>query len=69
LTALVLYLHGSYHNALAIFLIPAILCLVTLAIARIEYPRPQELEQNEPKPLASKGFSRAYRPSFPDSAE
>ncbi|MGH9573216.1 MAG: MFS transporter [Candidatus Acidiferrales bacterium] len=60
LTALVLYLHGMYHKAFAILLIPAILCLVTLAIARIEYPRPQELEQNEPKPLASKGFSRAY---------
>lgn len=36
---------GGYHNAFAIFLIPALLCLTTVAIARWLYPRPHELEK------------------------
>jgi MFS family permease len=58
--ALVLYLHGGYHKAFAILLIPALLCLVTLTVARILYPRPHELEEREPVVLKTKGFSKAY---------
>lgn len=43
-TALVLYLNGGYHLAFAVLLIPALLCLGTLVVARVLYPRPHELE-------------------------
>lgn len=58
--ALVLYLHGGYHKAFAILLIPALLCLATLTVARILYPRPHELENRAPVVLKTKGFSKAY---------
>lgn len=58
--ALVLYLHGGYHKAFAILLIPALLCLATLTAARIFYPRPHELEKKSPVILKTKGFSKAY---------
>jgi predicted MFS family arabinose efflux permease len=58
--ALVLYLHGGYHKAFAILLIPALLCLATVVVARIFYPRPHELEKREPVALKTKGFSKAY---------
>src|SRR6202167_2254180 len=35
LTALVLYLHGGYHEAFAALLIPAVLSLASLTVARI----------------------------------
>jgi predicted MFS family arabinose efflux permease len=58
--ALVLYLHGGYHKAFAILLIPALLCLGAVTVARIFYPRPHELEKREPVILRTKGFSKAY---------
>jgi len=60
LMALVLYRHGGYHEAFALLLIPALLCLGTVAIARTLYPRPHELETREPVKLQPKGFSKAY---------
>jgi predicted MFS family arabinose efflux permease len=60
ITALVLYLHGTYHRAFAVLLVPAALCLITLAFARVAYPRPQELEQRTPHFLQAKRFSQAY---------
>jgi predicted MFS family arabinose efflux permease len=60
ITAFVLYLGGSYHYAFAALLVPAVLCLITLTIARAAYPRPQELEQRTPQPLRTSGFSNAY---------
>jgi len=60
ITALVLYLHGGYHRAFAVLLITAILSLASLAIARIVYPRPHELEERKPVVLKTKGFSKAY---------
>src|SRR4029077_9561161 len=42
--ALILYLRGSYRQAFAALLIPAVLWLVILTIARVAYPRPHELE-------------------------
>jgi MFS family permease len=60
LTALVLYLRGGYHHAFALLLIPALLCLAVLALARVLYPRPHELEERTPKALETHGFSRTY---------
>lgn len=59
--ALVLYLHGGYHKAFALLLIPALLCLGAVTVARILYPRPHELEKRMPVVLKTKGFSKAYR--------
>jgi MFS family permease len=60
ITALILYLHGGYHAAFAALLITALLSLASLAIARIAYPSPHELEERQPTMLQTKGFSRAY---------
>ncbi len=59
IVALVLYLKGSYRIGFAILLIPALLALVTLLIARFLYPRPHDLEIKLPN-LKPKGFSRSY---------
>lgn len=58
--ALVLYSHGGYHKAFAILLVPALLCLGAVTVARILYPRPHELEKREPTILKTKGFSKSY---------
>ena len=60
ITALILYRHGGYRHAFGVLLISALLCLITLAIARIRYPRPHELEERSPQALQAKGFSKAY---------
>jgi MFS family permease len=60
LMALVLYFHGGYHKAFALLLIPALLCLGAVTVARILYPRPHELEKREPVILKTKGFSKSY---------
>lgn len=60
ITALVLYLHGTYHLAFAILLVPAALCLAILMFARLAYPRPQELEERSAQILQPKGFSKTY---------
>jgi MFS family permease len=58
--ALILYFHGGYHKAFAILLIPALLCLSAVTIARIFYPRPHDLEIRKPTVLQAKGFSKSY---------
>jgi len=58
--ALVLYFHGGYHKAFALLLVPALLCLTTVFVARIFYPRPHELEERVPMILKTKGFSKSY---------
>lgn len=60
ITALILYLHGGYHQAFALLLVTALLSLAALAVARFFYPRPHELEERAPVALRAKGFSRAY---------
>lgn len=60
LVALILYLKGGYQTSFAILLVPALLCLSTLTVARFLYPRPQRLEKEKPRTLQTKGFSRAY---------
>jgi MFS family permease len=58
--ALILYFHGGYHKAFAILLIPALLCLTAVTVARIFYPRPHELEIRKPTVFQAKGFSKSY---------
>ncbi len=59
-TALVLYLNGGYHLAFAVLLIPALLCLGTLVVARVLYPRPHELEERPAELPQARGFSESY---------
>ncbi len=62
LAAWMLHRHGgNYHPAFAVLLIPALLCLGTLGVARVTYPRPQELERRPATPLRMKSiFSLTY---------
>lgn len=60
IVALVLFLKGGYREGYAVLLVSALLCLGTVVVARLLYPRPQELETKEPIPLQAGGFSGAY---------
>ncbi len=60
IVALVLYLKGGYRYGFAVLLLSAILCLGTLVVARILYPRPHELDSKSADLLESKGFPSAY---------
>src|SRR5229473_2952653 len=60
IVALVLYLKGGYRYGFAVLLLSALLCLSTLVVARLLYPRPHELEGRPAHSLQTKGFSRAY---------
>lgn len=44
IAASVLFLHGGYRHAFAWLLLPALAALATLAVARMKYPQPQELD-------------------------
>jgi len=60
IVALVLYLNGGYRYGFAVLLVPALLCLATLVVARISHPRPHEMEK-EPADLSeAKGFPKAF---------
>jgi predicted MFS family arabinose efflux permease len=58
--ALVLYLHGTYQHAFAVLLGSALLCLGTLVVARIFYPRPHELETKSESGFEERAFPAAY---------
>jgi MFS family permease len=60
IVALVLYLHGGYRHGFAVLLVSAVLCLGTLAIARILCPHSHELEERAARPLQARGFSNSY---------
>ncbi len=53
LVALILASRGSYHEAFAVLLVPALINLAFVAIARLLYPRPQDLESSPPEIGAS----------------
>ncbi len=57
--ALVLYFKQDYRPAFAVLLIPAILALSVLCLARFLYPRPHDLEIAVPK-IEPKGFSKVF---------
>jgi MFS family permease len=55
----VLYLKGGYRTSFAILLIPALLALVVLVVARALYPRPRDLEVASGE-LRTKGFPGVF---------
>jgi predicted MFS family arabinose efflux permease len=58
--ALVLYLNGGFRTGFGLLLIPALLCLAILVAARLQHPRPHELEQGEEHTFATTKLTRAY---------
>lgn len=48
LVAFILGRKGSYHEAFAVLLVPALINLIFVATARLLYPRPQDLESSPP---------------------
>lgn len=60
IVAWVLFLKGSYKDGYAILLVSALLCLSILVVARILFPKPQDLDKQEAIGLRRKGFSNAY---------
>ena len=59
IVALVMYFKGSYQESFAILLIPALLALTTLAIARWHYPHPHELEAQQDR-LETQGMNATF---------
>jgi len=59
IVAAVLYIKGGYKTSFGILLIPAILALSVLLVARHLYPRPRDLEP-EAVPVEIKGFPRVF---------
>src|SRR5438874_11388481 len=60
IVALVLYLKGGYRYGFAVLLIPALLCLATLVVARVSHPRPHEMEREPADYSEAKGFPKAF---------
>jgi predicted MFS family arabinose efflux permease len=59
LVAAVLANRGAYHEAFAILLIPALINLILVGLARLLYPRPQDLETSAAK-LSAEGLPRIF---------
>jgi len=59
ITAWVLYRRGSYHDAFAVLLISALLCLTVLLVARLQYHRPEQFDKKVQSP-SSRGFQKTY---------
>ena len=55
----VLYLNGSYRTGFAVLLLPALLALSVLVVARFLYPRPRDLEAILPA-VETKGYPRRF---------
>jgi MFS family permease len=52
--------HGSYRHGFAIFFVSAVLCLATVTVARVLYPRPHELEVRTPELSFTGKLSRPF---------
>jgi len=59
IVAAVLFIKGGYKTSFAILLIPALLALIVLSVARYLYPRPKDLETISVT-LETKGFPRVF---------
>jgi len=57
--AAVLAAHDDYRTAFAMLVVPALLNLTILTVARLSYPRPEDLESTPPDVTAS-GLPRAF---------
>ena len=60
IVAAVLYVRGGYRTGFGVLLASALLCLATLVVARMWYPRPHELEEGSSEFLKTKGFSGTF---------
>ena len=60
LIAYILSSHGSYRMGFGVFLVPAILCLLTVVVARLLYPRPHELETRRPETPSTKNLTQPF---------
>ena len=60
IVALALYTKGGYRNGFGVLLVPALLCLATLVVARILHPRPYEMEKEPAHLSEAKGFPKAF---------
>ena len=60
IVALVLYFKGGYRSGFAILLIPALLCLATLVVARFSHPAPRELEKEPDDYSAARRFPKSF---------
>ena len=60
LMAAVLAHHGSYQLAFAVLLVPAVLNLIFVLVARLLYPKPQELDEGMAQAAGSARFSRTF---------
>jgi MFS family permease len=60
LMALILYLNGGYQTGFGALLIPALLCLATLALARFLHPRPHELEEGAGHTFQTTNLKQTY---------
>jgi len=59
IAAAILHWRGSYREGFAALLVPALLALIVLLMARREFPKPQDLEPRF-APLDTAGQARAY---------
>jgi predicted MFS family arabinose efflux permease len=59
LVAAVLSYHGSYHQAFAVLVVPAVINLSLVLLARLAYPRPQDLDTSPPA-ITGQGLPRVY---------
>jgi MFS family permease len=57
--AAILARQGDYHLAFAVLLVPAVINLSLVALARLLYPRPQDLE-TEPRVIETTGLPRVF---------
>ena len=60
IVALVLYLNSGFRTGFGVLLVSSLLCLATLVVARLWYPRPHELETESADISKTKGFPNAY---------
>ncbi|PYL26236.1 MAG: MFS transporter [Verrucomicrobia bacterium] len=60
LVALVLYLNDGYRTGFGVLLIPALLCLGILVVARLLHPRPHELEETAEHTFVTANLARPY---------
>ena len=60
LIALALFMRAGFRTGYALLLIPSLLVLGSLTIARVSFPVPARLEQGGPWTARATGFTRAY---------
>jgi MFS family permease len=60
LVAFIIALRGDYRRAFAMLLVPAIIVLILLSVARWLYPKPEDLEPGAPPDVQTTGLPRVF---------